>query len=170
MGFIYNTDTSEGTAGTNDGRIQIFGSGTLTKDHVYEILRFKYYEFQGNSVSPQSVQVMGGFTALGPLTFFDWNNLVSITFYDQSSITTLGNGVFKSCTSLSQLELPPKLVNVPAEMCEQCTVLGTIIIPATVRSVATGAFKNCSFLENITFSPGSQLVFLQENTFLNCIF
>ena len=74
-------------------------------------------------------------------------NLRSI---DIPSVTLIGAGAFRECTSLNNVILSDNLTNIPQSAFDGCTALTKIIIPAKVESIDDFAFHDCSNLESVT--------------------
>lgn len=80
--------------------------------------------------------------------------------------TTVGSeGVFKDCTSLTEVVLP-KMSRINIQMFSGCTSLQTVKIPEGVTEIGLNAFYNCSNLKKITL-PSSVTV-IKDSAFENC--
>lgn len=80
--------------------------------------------------------------------------------------TTVGSeGVFKDCTSLTEVVLP-KMSRINIQMFSGCTSLQTVKIPEGVIEIGLKAFYNCSNLKKITL-PSSVTV-IKGDAFKNC--
>ena len=98
-------------------------------------------------------------------TFQD-SGLSSITFEEDSNLTTISNTAFSGCTSLTTITLPDKLKTIGSNSFENCKGLDLINIPETLTSIGSNAFNGCVGLKavhinnitswcNITFSNES---------------
>lgn len=73
------------------------------------------------------------------------NKFVSVTTSNMSC-------AFQSCTGLTEVHLPEKLVNIGGSTFQGCSKLTTINIPTTVKSIRYTSFHSCP-LNNLTFVP-----------------
>ena len=121
-----------------------------------------------------TVVVEEGVTELGSHLFLNFAALTNVQF-PSSSLTTLGEGVFRNCDALIEIELPSSLTTIsrtlfwdcaklenivlrgnyttlPGIMLGQCTVLETVTIPASVSSldvsVSTGGVSRGVFYQD----------------------
>lgn len=96
-------------------------------------------------ISLTSVEIPAGVETIGINAFEDCRNLRTVTFEKGSKLKVLPGdwyyhyndeavGVFKGCEALVSIE-----------------------IPASVETIETGAFANCTALKTVTFEKGSQL-------------
>lgn len=98
---------------------------------------------------------------------FNANPVVKINFAQNSSLRLIGKNAFNG-HSLTALNLPAGL-EVIGEQAFQASsgnkyLPGELIIPSTVTSIATNAFRNCIF-QTLTFEEGSQLEKINKNVF-----
>ena len=116
-------------------------------------------------------------------TFEDCSNLKSITFGDNSCLTTIGDESFRGCTSLTDINLPYTVQYMGGAAFYNCSSLTNIVIPSGVSTFSStsicddfyfytstyyGTFENCSNLRSITFSDFNQLFNIGSNAFKNC--
>lgn len=62
------------------------------------------------------------------------------------SVTTIGKGAFRCCSSLREVYLPDSVTKVDEITFERCTALATIRLPANLRSIGSQAFYGCTAL------------------------
>ena len=67
-----------------------------------------------------------------------------------NTIKTIGNHVFRGCSTLENVILPSNLVEIGSYAFYGCSKLKTINIPAGITSIASYVFYNCSSLTNLT--------------------
>lgn len=102
-------------------------------------------------------------TALGDECFRSCTSLTNITI--PPSVTTLGHGCFVN-TSLTNVTIPSSVTSLgPACFC-LCTSLKSIIIPSSVKKIAYQCFQNCSSLASITIP--SSVTELGNDCFKDC--
>ncbi|MCD8054101.1 MAG: leucine-rich repeat protein, partial [Lachnospiraceae bacterium] len=126
-----------------------------------------------------SVTLPAGLTSIGNYAFTGCTGLTTLELPD--SVTTLGYYIFNDCTSLKEINYPTGLsscettgsyygpfagssiqtVTVPEGVTSitsytfgQCTSLEEIMLPASVGTIDTRAFYNCTGLTSVTFSEG----------------
>ena len=86
--------------------------------------------------------------------FKDCKQLTSVTIvsYNDRKITSLGEGAFMGCTSLTGLTLPASLTSIGKSCFEGCTSLIELALPDTISTVSEAAFKDCASLKSMDFS------------------
>lgn len=104
------------------------------------------------------------------------------------SVTDLESYAFGDCRNLTKLELSKSVDVIPANLCQGCHSLKTIImhkgttaigdwafnncdvekisIPSSVKKIGSSAFKNCSKLESVEIGKGVE--YIREAAFTNC--
>ena len=96
---------------------------------------------------------------------FNWcESLESITIPD--GVKSIGNYAFAGCSALESITIPDSVLNIGDSAFEGCTALESITIPDSVLSIGYSAFKECTALKNITI-PGSVLS-IGDNAFKEC--
>ena len=92
----------------------------------------------------------------------------SLTSIDLSSFSNniLSFGVFKSCTSLRTVKLPPVITDIGDNTFEGCTSLASISLPAKLTKIWKETFKNCTSLTTITIP--NHVESIGDNCFLGC--
>ncbi|MBP1578853.1 MAG: leucine-rich repeat protein [Oscillospiraceae bacterium] len=80
----------------------------------------------------------GVVNTIGDYCFAYDTKLVGIQLYD--SISAIGKGAFKGCTSLASIVIPenPKLTSISADMFAQCSELSSVTLPGNITSFAAG--------------------------------
>jgi hypothetical protein len=68
-----------------------------------------------------------------------------------SSVTSIGNGAFSSCTSLTSITIPNSVTSIRDWAFYFCTSLTSVTIPDGVTSIRNYTFYYCTSLTSITF-------------------
>ena len=76
-------------------------------------------------------------------------NLTTVTTKMLDGLTKIGDGAFRSCTSLTSVEIPNSVTSVGRSAFEGCTSLPSIEIPNSVTSIESTTFFGCSSLTSI---------------------
>ena len=92
-----------------------------------------------------SVTIPASVKSIGERAFLYCNNIVSVSFADDSQLETIGYQVFYSCYSLA-----------------------AITIPASVITISDGAFGKCSSLASVSFADDAQLETIGHEAFNSC--
>ena len=93
-------------------------------------------------------------------------NLSSVTFEENSQLTSIGSYVFQYCRNLTSVTIPNSVKSIGKYAFSYCHSLTSITIPSSVTSISDNAFSNCNNLTSVTFEEGSQLTTLY-NSFNN---
>lgn len=89
-----------------------------------------------------SVHIPSTVVTIEQHAFYTCQNLVELTFADNSHLKTIGREAFSS------------------------TAIGEAVeIPASVTEMGIGVFQNCKSLKTVTFGEGSKLEYIAQNTF-----
>jgi hypothetical protein len=108
------------------------------------VTSINYFAFANINVT--SIVIPASVQTIGTEAFWRCFQLQSITFEDNSQLTTIGPAAFYECTGLTT----------------------GITIPASVTSIGDSAFNGCSTLPSVTFADGSLLQAIGGAAFNNC--
>lgn len=61
------------------------------------------------------------------------------------SVTSIGNGAFSGCSSLSSIVIPESVTSIGDGAFSDCSSLFNIVIPNSVTSIGSDTFAGCSF-------------------------
>ena len=95
-------------------------------------------------------------TELNCFALSDCYNITSVTFGENSQLTSIGDGAFNWCESLESITIPDSVTSIGDGAFYCCAKLTSITIPDGVKSIGNYAFEECTALESITI-PGSVL-------------
>ena len=149
-------------AGKNsDGITVTFG------DNVKNIPAYLFCPASSNSYSPniKTVIIGNGVKAINAYAFAHCNNLTGVTFH--GSVTSIiGEGAFKYCFALSDVDIPSGVTSIGSNAFAYCTKLKSVTIPENAASIGNGAFRDCLSLTDIDIS--SSVTSIGSEAFLNC--
>jgi len=92
-------------------------------------------------------------------------HFVSLDISDMD-LTSLGDEVFKDCSTLEKIVLPKKLIKIGKYTFSGCAGLKNLEFPIDVKVIGQGAFMNCSSLEYLYIPNG--VAILENSTFSGC--
>lgn len=107
------------------------------------------YAFSSTSLT--SITIGNGVESIGELSFIQCTGLSSITFGENSQLTSIGYGAFYGCTSLTSITIPDSVTSIGDWTFYNCRGLTSITIPDRVRSIGKNAFWYCTNLTSVTF-------------------
>ena len=118
--------------------------------------------------------------------------LETVTFSDNSILTTMGNNAFRK-TAISSIELPNKLKTIGGGAFQECANLSSVVfgedssletinelafyncthlssikIPNSLREIGVNAFNGCTLLSEVTVTDSSRLTSIGHDAFANC--
>lgn len=85
---------------------------------------------------------------------------------DGYTVSQIGQGSFKGCFNIKQVEIPDTVKNVCDYAFDDCTALTSINIPSSIKSIGNSAFFDCTRLKSVTFSENLESI--GEGAFYNC--
>ena len=83
-----------------------------------------------------------------------------------SSVTSIGDGAFSSCDSLSEIVIPSSVTSIGDSAFWGCHSLSEIVIPPSVTSIGDGAFWGCRSLSEIVIPPS--VTSIGDRAFSDC--
>lgn len=76
------------------------------------------------------------------------------------------DNAFNGCINLESVDIPQSLVTIGCFAFKDCSVLRSVSLPETMKSIALGAFDGCSSLEAVDIPD--KVVYIGPETFANC--
>ena len=110
---------------------------------------------------PQSVNEVGA------NIFLNCRSLTSCHFQEGSQLSSINNFCFDFCTGLVDVTLPAALKEICYGAFRNCTALENITIPEGVTTIGDKAFQNCSSLKSISIPSG--VTTLGKYAFADCV-
>ena len=107
-------------------------------------------EFAQGCESLQSVTINANVVSIGSDSFKGCINLETVTFADNSHVTTLYSGAFSGCTSLLSITLPDSVTSIYSDAFKNCTGLTSFTLPHGIDTIAP-AFEGCSNIATIYY-------------------
>ena len=101
-----------------------------------------------NCSSLTSVVIPDSVTSIGS-NAFSGCNLTSVTFGENSKLTSIGDYAFDYCSSLTSVEIPDSVTSIGDDAFRDCSSLESVVIPDSVTSIGGYAFSGCSSLKSV---------------------
>jgi hypothetical protein len=92
--------------------------------------------------------------------------LVIPSFYEGKPVTSIGNGAFYDCSSLTSVTIPDSVTSIGRSAFSGCSRLTSVRIPDSVTSIGDRAFRYCSNLTSVTI--GNSVTSIEGWTFDYC--
>lgn len=89
------------------------------------------------------------------------------TYVIPNSVTTIGNGAFSGCSSLTSIEIPNSVTTIGYSAFDCCSSLTSIEIPNSVATIGDDAFFCCRSLTSIEI-PNGVTTIIGERAFSCC--
>ncbi len=128
----------------------------------YQVTTICEYAFEDSS-SVDEVILSDNTTTIGESAFFR-SNLKTIHLTD--SLTTIENGAFSCCQSLSSVVIPDSVTTLGKYTFHACDNLKSVTIGNGITDIPDRAFQYCEMLENIIF--GDNVKTIGEFAFDGC--
>ena len=156
-GFTVDIEAADGTIMTKSTTKTV----TIERNHIQPMTVFGYQGIfkqanneiwytngsTSNPTTPTGSIAFGGTTILSNL-YDDKKECWVITF--DKDVTTIGQGAFSSCTSLTSVTIPDSVTEIGIYAFCGCTSLTSINIPESVTTIGDSVFSSCTSLTNIT--------------------
>jgi hypothetical protein len=119
--------------------------------------------FNGTNISTITFAENSQLTTIGS-NAFRIPDLTSIII--PASVTSIGRAAFCNCTNLTSITIPASVTSIGEGTFEGCESLASITIPTSITSIVRAAFYNCTSLTSITI-PAS-VTSIDEAAFYRC--
>ncbi len=121
--------------------------GYTTTNGATTLMRYKG---PGGAVSIPSAINGLPVTSLGNDVFYSCSSITSVTI--PNSVTNIGNNAFDGCGSLTGIAIPDNVSSIGSAAFRGCTNLTSITFPTNVTSIGDLAFEGCSSLAGLYFT------------------
>ncbi|MCD8358647.1 MAG: leucine-rich repeat domain-containing protein [Oscillospiraceae bacterium] len=155
-------DATGGTCGENatwtleDGVLTISGMGAM-QDYTSRD-EIPWYPLRDTITS---AVVADGITSIGEGAFAICSSLSSVTL--PNSVTSIGYAAFSECSNLTSVTIPDSVTSIGDWAFESCTSLTSVTLPDSVTSIGGAAFTDCTGLTSITIPSGVTSIGSDEN-------
>ena len=141
-------------------------SGTQTNIVLPDLVKgIQNTAFSGNT-SIQQIFIPIGVTEIMWNAFQNCSALQTVTFAENSALTTIGNSAFNSCTSLTSITIPQGVTYIGWHVFYQCTNLADVTLLGNVTTIDGFAFASCSALQTLQLQSSPSVI--GESAFANC--
>ncbi|MCM1297496.1 MAG: leucine-rich repeat domain-containing protein [Muribaculaceae bacterium] len=112
-------------------------SGTVNDSIMY------YQNIFRNSLLLTSVRIGERVTRIPEGLFESCTLLDTVTFSNNSHLTSIGDDAFAGCSALTAINIPYGVESIEASAFYHCASLKTVAIPSSVTSIGERAFEGC---------------------------
>ena len=110
-----------------------------------------------------SVEIPYSVKSIESFAFCQCENMTSVTFEENSSLTEIGNDAFSYCYCLKSIEIPSNVTKIGDRAFAQCRSLNSLEIPSSVTSIGDYAFICCSGLTSIKVDAANTVYDSRDN-------
>jgi len=173
----------------NTGLLTICGTGPMTDYSMQMFNDYSYYPAPWYDYHEMIsvVEIEEGITSTGNYSFYNCNNLTSISFPKgmlsigehafrecknltyvsfPKSLQSIGYAAFYGCSSLIAVNMSEEITNIGEAAFYNCGALAEMLLPKSLSNLGDQAFRNCSSMTNVTV-PGS-VSMIGTAAFLDC--
>ncbi len=116
-----------------------------------------------------SITIPNSVTIIGESAFGNCYNLATVNFGANSKIESIGDEIFRGCSSLISITIPDSVTSIDEGAFFGCSSLTSIDIPDSVKTIGEGAFAACENLTTVKFGDNSKLESIEEAAFRWCL-
>ncbi len=102
----------------------------------------------------ESITIGDRITEIGDNKFYEFTNLKSVTFADNSQLTKIGENAFCGCSQLTEITIPDGVTTIGSSAFNGCSNLASVTIPDSVTTIGGSAFGFCGSLTSVTIPDG----------------
>lgn len=113
-----------------------------------------------------SVEISKNVEEIGPYAYYGCEDLLLLTFADNSALKKIGEYAFGNDASLKRVELPDRLSQIGKRAFYKCSALGNVTFGNGMETLGEGAFEQCVALTKISL-PAS-LKEIGKRAFYKC--
>lgn len=106
--------------------------------------------FPTNATSFDEFQYFTSITSINDTSFYSCTSLSSITI--PNSVTTIGEYKFSTCTSLSGITIPDSVTTIGNSAFRDCSGLTSVIIGSSVKQLGYQVFSGCMSITTFKFN------------------
>ena len=148
-----------------DGKLECLSPNFVYEDDVlFNKDKSRIISFRNQNI--ESYVIPSSVTSIGEGTFSVCRSLSEIVI--PSSVTSIGDFAFSFCLSLSEIVIPSSVTSIGKGAFFRCHSLSEIVIPSSVASIGDRAFSFCDSLSEIVIPPS--VTSIGDSAFYNCKF
>ena len=155
--FIGNLPETAPAQDRNTSFKCIFGGATSTALNV-TVLSGKAVDNDAfaNVAFVNSVTLSDTFETIGLSAFENCSSLTTISFGQNSKVTSIGSRAFSKCASLTSLNIPSTVTEIGDFAFADCKKVESVSLPKGLELIGVGAFKNWSKLNTVNIDADNE--------------
>lgn len=154
----------------------VLEDGVLFSSDKKELLLYPRAELQSSYTIPNGVERIGSGAFAGSKHLkeviipesvewlhqrcFSGSGLLAVDIPDE--VQYMGNSVFQSCASLSEVKLSKRFTQIPINTFKKCISLKSIFLPAGINWLNSRAFAGCSQLQQFQAAEANQNFYTED--------
>ena len=96
-----------------------------------------------------SIEIPDGVTVIEAYAFEECDDLKTVTFGENSQLTTIGHRAFEECDRLTSIVLPNTVTTIDSYAFFGCDDLANVVLSSSLTSIGQSAFGDCVDLKSI---------------------
>jgi uncharacterized repeat protein (TIGR02543 family) len=148
---------------TSIGSYALYGCSGLTSVTIPDAVTSIGMSVIQESFSSFTLSIGSGITAI-PDWSFNGCGVTSVTL--AGNVTSIGNGAFSGCRSLTSINIPDSVLSVGNYAFKDCEKLASVNFGSGVKSIGDSAFYMCDSLTNIIIP--NNVTSIGDNAFIFC--